>query len=250
MARMLEKRMPVSGVILFGDSLPISETSHGIVGAATALPMEAMAAAYHGMAATHGLDASAFLRKSYDFAIDSFLPALARGQALPAARARLIAQELSGFTGIAARYYLAHRLVAPRPLTMDTRDLTPAQLRPQEGRSPAPGLSTPEKPEKPEKPKTQSLPKSLRALTAVLSRYMRSQLHASFPGLAYRLTAPHSFARVPRPRRDSPVPGLRMNGGERQAADAAADSTAAQPQTCSNTRRAFSPRIPRICSSA
>jgi Serine carboxypeptidase len=178
-ARKLQKALRVSGLILFGNSLPIRETSDGIVGAATALPMEAMAASYHGLVSSHGLSPERFLDAAYDFAIDRYLPALAQGNALPPRHARQIAAEVSAFTGIPAGYYLAHHLVAPRPLASDTRALQPAALDPAE-RPPTTG-SRPRRARRPSEP------------PSVLGEYLRTVLHVRSRGLRYREFAPDSF---------------------------------------------------------
>lgn len=178
-ARVLSNMMPVSGVILFGNSLPIRETSDGIVAAASALPMEAMAAAYHGMVSMRGLTPDKYLDQVYDFAVNEYLPALAKGSALPAMQARRLAKELSGYTGIAAGYYLDYDLIAPRPLTSDTRTLGRAALEPP----------TPSPP--PNSGKSES--KAPSDGHNVAAEYMRTVLHVSLPGIQYRSVAPDSY---------------------------------------------------------
>lgn len=178
-AQMLSHRLPVNGVILFGNSLPIRETSGGVVGAATSLPMEAMAAAYHGKVQMHGLAAPALLDRVYAFATDEYLPALAEGDALPAGRAEQIADRLSAYTAIPARYYLAHHLVAPRPLASDTRKLSTGALDPSVPAPPAPRVARLGKPSAEER--------------SVVGEYMRTQLGVELPGLRYREMAPDSF---------------------------------------------------------
>jgi Serine carboxypeptidase len=178
-AQDLQSTMPMSGIILFGNSLPIRETSDGIVGAATSLPMEALAAAYHHRADRQRLPLASFLDNVYDFAMGEYLPALAKGDSLPAEQARQIAGKLSAYTGISAGYYLSHHLMTPRPLANDTRELSFSALDPsvrvRQARSASHGAMRPD------------------ASRSVVGEYLRAELHVRLPRLQYREFAPDSF---------------------------------------------------------
>ncbi|WP_165186722.1 S10 family peptidase [Caulobacter soli] len=114
MAGKLSAVMPLEGVFLFGQAANMIETSQrarNIVSYATNLPQLASIAAYHGRADTGGLSATAFIDKTYAFAMSDYLLALAKGQDLPAAERRQMAEKLQALTGISVDYYLAHDLV-------------------------------------------------------------------------------------------------------------------------------------------
>src|ERR1700712_2390146 len=113
-ADLLRKRgTPISGEIIFGDSIFLMETSrrtHNIVSTAASLPLLAMTAAFHGKADKHGKSDAAFLDEVYAFAMQDYLPALAKGYDLGEHERHTMAEKLQGYTGIASSYFLDNGL--------------------------------------------------------------------------------------------------------------------------------------------
>jgi carboxypeptidase C (cathepsin A) len=114
MAGMLAERMPLDGVILFGQAVNMIETSQrasNAVAYATNLPALATIAAYHGRAQRGRKTMSAFIDDVYRWSMSEYLAALIAGRDLPASRQQRIARHLQQLTGISAEYYLGHDLV-------------------------------------------------------------------------------------------------------------------------------------------
>jgi len=114
MAGQLAKTTPLDGVILMGQAVNMMETSQrpgNAVSFATNITALAAVAAYHGRADTGGKTIAAFVDDAYAFGMNEYLPALVKGQDLPAAERQAIARKLQAFTGISADYYLTHDLI-------------------------------------------------------------------------------------------------------------------------------------------
>ena len=73
------------------------------------LPAYASVAHYHGMAG-QGRDLEEFAAQAGIFALEEYLPALAKGSILPRSRSTELAGRLSEFTGVPARLYLENHL--------------------------------------------------------------------------------------------------------------------------------------------
>lgn len=114
MAGQLAKTTPLDGVILMGQAVNMVETSQrpgNAISYATNITALAAVAAYHGRADTGGKSIQAFVDDAYAFGMNEYLPALVKGQDLPAAEREALARKLQAYTGIGADYYLANDLI-------------------------------------------------------------------------------------------------------------------------------------------
>jgi carboxypeptidase C (cathepsin A) len=192
-ADVLAKRgNPLDGVILFGDSIFLQETSrrtHNIISTAVSLPVLAMTAAYHGKANKHGKSDAQFLDEVYNFATTDYLLALAKGHTLSESSRRQIAQRLAQYTGIPSDYYLSHDLaIAKQDFN---HDLLPGKLldandtrvaRP----APPPAITA-------DAAREQRTGNSQHPPVNVYGLYLQRELKVDLPGLEYRDLAPDSF---------------------------------------------------------
>jgi hypothetical protein len=178
---LLAPSMPVDGLILLGESLPLMETSrrtNNIISTAVSLPMLAMTAAYHGKADRHGKTDAAFLDEVYAFAMSDYLVALAKGNTLSEADAKRIAKRLAAYTGISADYYLTHKLaIAKQDFA---RELLPGRGLDRNDSRKSYALNAAGEASEPAEPN-------------VVADYMRTQLHVELPGIDYRPLAPDAF---------------------------------------------------------
>lgn len=102
----------ISSVLNFGLDATDPGNDVGYVGL---LPGYAATAWYHGRIdkAKWGGDLEKFLAAARDFATDRYLPALLKGQLLPAAERQRMIAEVAGFTGLKADYVARSNLRVP-----------------------------------------------------------------------------------------------------------------------------------------
>lgn len=100
--------MALNGLVLISQALDYqgsTSTPDNITSFVTYLPAMAVAAQYHGKAG-QGKSLEAFAAEARAFAVDTYLPALFKGAALPAAERDKVAGQLAGFIGLDKAYVL------------------------------------------------------------------------------------------------------------------------------------------------
>lgn len=103
----------LDGVVLLGQAVNIVETvqrAGNVTGYAVNLPALTAIAWYHNRINKNGRTLESLLNESYAFALNEYLPALARGRDLPEAERQRVAQRLYELSGVSAAWYLAHDL--------------------------------------------------------------------------------------------------------------------------------------------
>ena len=109
----LPQKVPVSGVVLFGQALNIIEYAQrpaNIISYAVSLPTLAAIAWYHGKVDRRGQDFESFVEAARVYARTTYLPALFRGAQLSEAERAEVAAQLEKFSGIPADWYRANGL--------------------------------------------------------------------------------------------------------------------------------------------
>lgn len=114
-AQLAEMAQPVrvDGVVLMGQAVNIVEyvqRRQNIVSYVVSLPTLAAIAWYHNKVDRRGMELEQFMDQARQFAEQEYLPALFKGNQLPAAQRDQIAQSLQRFSGIPAAYYQQHQL--------------------------------------------------------------------------------------------------------------------------------------------
>ena len=104
---------PIDGVIMTANSLMLQEMV-GVVGNVLPLPTYATVAIYHKKAERRGRTDEQVVEETYRFAIDEYLPALARVQDLSPEQRGEMAEKLHRITGMPAADILAKNLVITR----------------------------------------------------------------------------------------------------------------------------------------
>jgi carboxypeptidase C (cathepsin A) len=112
-AEALKDELPLSGLYLFGQGVNLIETTQragNIVGYATNLPALAAIAWYHGRAHPRYRDVSRLIDEAWDFGMNDYLLALAKGGELRERERRRIARRLEELSGLSADFYLENGL--------------------------------------------------------------------------------------------------------------------------------------------
>lgn len=107
----------VNGLILLGPAVTLGDTATrpgNVLAYSLSLTYMAATAWYHGAVEQSGIFEE-FLDRVRDFARTEYLPALAAGRLLEESRRREIADQLQGFTGIAASHWLRNDLAIKKP---------------------------------------------------------------------------------------------------------------------------------------
>ena len=107
------KTRPVDGAIMTANSLMLQEMV-GVIGDVLPLPSYASVAVFHGKADRRGRTDQQIVDETYRFAIDEYLPALARVQDLTPEQRADMAEKLHRITGLPAANILAKDLVITR----------------------------------------------------------------------------------------------------------------------------------------
>ena len=100
---------PLDGVFMTADSLMLQEMV-GVIGTVLPLPTMASTAVYYGKADRGGRSDAQIVDETYRFAINEYLPALARVQDLTEQSRSAMAQRLQAMVGIPAADILEHNL--------------------------------------------------------------------------------------------------------------------------------------------
>lgn len=113
MAGQLAATMPLDGVFLFGQAVNMIETSQRAKNAlayATNITALAAIAAYHGKSRGLPDNPAEVVEIAYAWGMRDYLQALLRGNDLPGAERRMMAERLEALTGVSQAYYLEHDL--------------------------------------------------------------------------------------------------------------------------------------------
>lgn len=103
----------LNGTILYGQAVNIIEYAQrpaNIISYVASLPTLAAIAWYHGKIDRAGRSLEQVVAEAQQYAASDYLDALFRGNTLPEAQRRSVAQRLEALSGIPAAYYLAHDL--------------------------------------------------------------------------------------------------------------------------------------------
>ena len=103
-----EMRMNVNGIVFVSQALDYAGSSpyinDNLISYVTYLPTMAATAWYHGQIEPAPESLEAFLDQAQTFAVDEYLPALFKGNALGAAERERVAARLAYFTGLSTEY--------------------------------------------------------------------------------------------------------------------------------------------------
>ncbi|MBL8555930.1 MAG: hypothetical protein JNL41_16760 [Phenylobacterium sp.] len=113
MAGQLSATLPLDGVFLFGQAVNMIETSQRAKNAlayATNITALAAIAAYHGKSRGLPGNPAEVVEIAYEWGMRDYLQALLKGNDLPAAERRAMAERLEALTGVSRAYYLEHDL--------------------------------------------------------------------------------------------------------------------------------------------
>lgn len=176
----LRERHPVSGIFMTADSLMLQEMV-GVVGVVLPLPTMASTAIYYGKAARAGRSDAQIVDEAYSFALNQYLPALARVQDLTEEARLAMTQALHTMLGIPADVIADHDLAISLDefpgllLKSDNRVLDdPYDFRHNRIAGPSPGDSNRD------------------GLKAAFMNYMKDELHVTYDMSQYAMQAPGS----------------------------------------------------------